>query len=125
MIELLVVLLVAVAYALGRARDERDRLLLRLCEVRPGRWPQREHRHTVEEQLAAERLVWRQTAAVQRAAHEAMREAVASAAQPPPTPRADMSVVGVGERHRRAMAAMAPAGLSADEVQSQVKPRQR
>lgn len=123
MIELLVVSLVAAAYALGRARDERDRLLLRLFDVLADLLPRREHWRTVAEQLAAERLVWRQATAIQQTAREAMLDAAASTAQSPPAPRAATSVVGVGERHRRAMAAMAPAGLSADEVQSQVKAR--
>jgi len=124
-IEFLIVLLVAAAYALGRAREERDRLLLRLGELLADRLPRREHWQTVAELLAAERLVWRQTAAVQQAAREAMRDAVASAAQPQPVVPPASSVVGVGERHRRAMAAMPPAGLSANEVQSQVKARRR
>ena len=77
MIELLVVMLVAVAYALGRAQDERDRLRLQVSELWSGSWSPRAHWQPVEERLATERLIWRQTAAVQRAARQAMRDVVA------------------------------------------------
>jgi len=80
MTEILVCLLVAAAYALGRARDERDRLLRLLQERRAGRRPQRLHWHPVEELLAAERLIWRQTAAVHHAARQAMHDVVATVA---------------------------------------------
>lgn len=78
MVELLVLLLVVVAYALGRAQDERDRLRLRLSELWSGSWSPRAHWQPVEERLATERLIWRQTAAVQRAARQAMRDVVAT-----------------------------------------------
>ncbi len=81
MVELLVVLLVAVAYALGRAQDERDRLRLRLSELWSGSWSPRAHWQPIEERLATERLIWRQTAAVQRAARQAMRDVVARLAE--------------------------------------------
>ena len=81
MVELLLVLLVAVAYALGRAQDERDRLRLRLSELWAGSWSPRAHWQPIEERLATERLIWRQTAAVQRAARQAMRDVVARLAE--------------------------------------------
>jgi hypothetical protein len=81
MVELLVVVLVGVAYALGRAQDERDRLRLRLSELWSGSWSPRAHWQPVEERLATERLIWRQTAAVQRAARQAMRDVVARLAE--------------------------------------------
>ena len=80
MVELLVILLVAVAYALGRAQDERDRLRLRLSELWSGSWSPRAHWQPLEERLATERLIWRQTAAVQQAARQAMRDVVARVA---------------------------------------------
>jgi hypothetical protein len=94
MVELLVLLLVAVAYALGRAQDERDRLRLRLSELWTGSWSPRAHWQPVEERLATERLIWRQTAAVQRAARQAMRDVVARLAErdgsdPPTTATSD------------------------------------
>jgi predicted acylesterase/phospholipase RssA len=94
MVELLVLLLVAVAYALGRAQDERDRLRLRLSELWSGSWSPRTHWQPLDERLATERLIWRQTAAVQRAARQAMRDVVARVAEgegshPPTTAASD------------------------------------
>ena len=81
MVELLVLLLVSVAYALGRAQDERDRLRLRLSELWSSSWSPRAHWQPIEERLATERLIWRETAAVQRAARQAMRDVVARLAE--------------------------------------------
>jgi len=81
MVELLVVIIAALAYALGRTQDERDRLRLRLSELWAGSWSPRAHWQPVEERLATERLIWRQTAAVQRAARQAMRDVVARLAE--------------------------------------------
>ncbi len=81
MIELLIVVIVGLAYALGRTQDERDRLRLRLSELWSGSWSPRAHWQPVEERLAAERAIWRQTAAVQRAARQAMRDVVARLAE--------------------------------------------
>jgi hypothetical protein len=81
MVEFLVVVLVALAYALGRTQDERDRLRLRLSDLWSGSWSPRAHWQPVEERLAAERAIWRQTAAVQRAARQAMRDVVARATE--------------------------------------------
>ena len=81
MIEFLVVVIVALAYALGRTQDERDRLRLRMSELWSGSWSPRAHWQPVEERLAAERAIWRQTAAVQRAARQAMRDVVARVAE--------------------------------------------
>ena len=81
MIELLVVVIVALAYSLGRTQDERDRLRLRLSDLWSGSWSPRAHWQPVEERLAAERAIWRQTAAVQRAARQAMRDVVARVAE--------------------------------------------
>lgn len=81
MIELLVVVIIALAYALGRTQDERDRLRLRLFELWSGSWSPRAHWQPIEERLAAERAIWRQTAAVQRAARQAMRDVVARVAE--------------------------------------------
>ena len=78
MTELLLLFLVAGAYALGKAREERDRLLLVLAERRSGVRCERDHWEPIEGQLEAERQVWRSTAAVQRVARQAMREIVAS-----------------------------------------------
>lgn len=81
MIEFLAVVIVALAYALGRTQDERDRLRLRLSELWSVSWSPRAHWQPIEERLATERLIWRQTAAVQRAARQAMRDVVAKLAQ--------------------------------------------
>lgn len=81
MVELLVLLLVAVAYALGRAQDERDRLRLRLSELWSGSWLPRAHWQPLDERLATERLIWQRTAAVQKAARQAMRDVVAKATE--------------------------------------------
>ena len=89
MIEFLVVVIVALAYALGRTQDERDRLRLRLSELWSGSWSPRAHWQPVEERLAAERAIWRQTAAVQRAARQAMRDVVARVAEQQESAAAD------------------------------------
>jgi hypothetical protein len=70
---------VALAYALGHARDERDRLQVLLNERRSRRRAPRQHWQPIEERLAAEQRIWRETAALQRVARQAMRDAAASA----------------------------------------------
>jgi hypothetical protein len=107
MVEFLVVVLVALAYALGRTQDERDRLRLRLSDLWSGSWSPRAHWQPVEERLAAERAIWRQTAAVQRAARQAMRDVVATLAKregsdetkPPPGDASPEPLVADDARH--------------------------
>ncbi len=111
MIELLVVVLIALAYALGRAQDERDRLRLRLSELWSGSWSPRAHWQPVEERLAAERAIWRQTAAVQQAARQAMRDVVARVAEQQESAAADTRGAGAARE--------APA--APDEAWSQVE----
>jgi len=119
--ELLILLLVAAAYALGRARDERDRLLRLLAERRAVRPAQRSHWHTIETQLDAERKVWQQAAAFERAALQAMhrvaddaaREAAAAAR---PSPRTPPTSRPARSSRARTEAALRSSGLSADEV---------
>ena len=83
MVEFLMLLLVAAAYALGHAREERDRLLLLLYERRPGRRTQRSHWEPIAADLQAEQEVWHQTAVLRRAASRAMQDVVADAPRAP------------------------------------------
>jgi len=100
-----------------------DRLLLQLIALRI------EHRREeigwrrVTADHEAEVLAWREAAALQEAARRAMHDVVRQASPSrSPSTLTPPPVLGVGERHRRAMAA---AGLSADEVQSTVRERRR
>jgi hypothetical protein len=81
MIEFSMVLAVALAYALGRARDQRDHLLALLHERRSRPRAPRQHWQPIEERLAAEQRIWRETAALQRVARQAMRDVAASASR--------------------------------------------
>jgi len=124
MTELLILLLVAIAYALGRARDERDRLLRLLAERRPGRPAQRSHWHTIETQLNAERKVWQQAAAFERAARQAMqrvaddaaREAAAAARPSPRTAPTSRPANSAAARRAGAKAPSRPSAFAAEEV---------
>jgi len=125
MTEFLILLLVAAAYALGRARDERDRLLRLLAERRAVRPAQRSHWHTIETQLDAERQVWQQAAAFERAARQAMqrvaddaaREAAAAARPSPRTPPTSRPAANSAAAHPAgAKAASRPSAFATDEV---------
>jgi len=118
MTEFLILLLVGAAYALGRARDERDRLLRLLAERRAGRPVARPHWQPIEAQFEAERQVWQQAAAFERAARQAMHRVVddpprtATAPAPPPS----RPVRSSRTHHARPEATFRSSGLSADEV---------
>ena len=114
MTELLVFLLVAAAYALGKARDERDRLLRALQERRDAARVGRAHWQPLEHLLEAEQAVWRQTAALHRAARRAMHEVVAEVRRQPP-PVAARPAPPVRAAHQPAPTTP-PAGLSAEDV---------
>jgi hypothetical protein len=116
MTELLILLLVAAAYALGRARDERDRLLRALHERRSGRLVERPHWQPIEQQLEAERQIWRQTAAVHRAARQAMRDVAQHTKADPPRPPDARTA-----RPRRSEVAMSPASPRAEQLRRAVK----
>ena len=116
MTEFLLLLLLAAAYALGRARDERDRLLRLLVERRAGRPVQRQHWQPDAAQFEAERQVWQQAAAFERAARQAMHRVVddpprtATAPTGPPSRPVRRSSPG------RARPETASPGVTADEV---------
>jgi len=118
MTEFLILLLVGAAYALGRARDERDRLLRLLAERRVGRPVARPHWQLVEAQLEAERQVWRHAAAFERAARQAMHRVVDDPPRSPepPAPPPSRPVRSSSARRTRPEAAFRASGLSADEV---------
>ena len=124
MTEILILLLVAAAYALGRARDERDRLMRLLAERRAVRPAQRSHWHTIETQLDAERQVWQQAAAFERAARQAMqrvaddaaREAAATARPSPRTPPTNRPANSAAALRAGAKAASRPSVFATDEV---------
>ena len=122
MTELLILILVGAAYLLGKARDERDRLLLILAERRAAACRERDHWQPIEDQLRAERQVWRATAAVRAAARQAMRDVADQSTRAEPAAAApSTSVARAGQRHQaRQRAAMRPMGLSAEEVQRTV-----
>jgi hypothetical protein len=117
MTELLILLLVAAAYALGKARDERDRMLLILAERRAAACRVRDHWQPIEDQLGAERQVWRATAAVHEAARCAMQDIVADVPQPPPAHVAARQPPARRSPLSRQGAATTSLGLSAEEVQ--------
>jgi len=116
---LLALALIVAIYLAKRWRDERDDLALQLLTLQLA--DRRDH-------LDTQRAVWQQVAAVQRAARHAMHDAVTAAPVPPrpdpPAPPRDTP----GDRRRTrpsSRPAMRAAGLSADEVQSTVRSRQR
>lgn len=111
---LLVLLLVAAAYALGKARDERDRLLRALQDRRDASRVGRAQWQPLEHLLEAEQAVWRQTAALHRAARRAMHEVVTEVRHQPPTVAAQPAPP---VRAARQSASTTPAsGLSAEDV---------
>ena len=114
MIEFLVVVIVALAYALGRTQDERDRLRLRLSDLWSRSWSPRAHWQPIEERFAVERAIWRQTAAVQRAARQAMRDVVASVVEQQESAAADAQGADAAQE--------APAATT-QAISSTVRPR--
>ncbi len=130
MTELLIFLLVAAAYALGRARDERDRLLRLLAERRVGRPMARPHWQPIDAQLEAERQVWQQAAAFERAARQAMHRVVDTSLRPvsaaaSPAPSPSSPVRGSLTRRARPETAVRSSGLSADDVKRVVEEQHR
>lgn len=112
MTELLVLLLVAAAYALGRARDERDRLIRALQARRDSSRVERAHWQPLAHQLEAERAVWQQAASLHRVARRVMQDIVAEVRREPSSiPAPPAATRGT----RQSAPSMQPSGLSADD----------